>query len=633
MDEAAVLAMPDGFATAMLGMQLYASISTGPFVGVSLSSAFCASHGVNDDAAQSDLAIGVAQFQNSPTVWRDLYDAWILKTKFGATNHVSLMGNSYNTTYDVYDDFGEQFGSTNFVTAALPNLGSNYTMVVYYRELAPEADAYIGSVIANENMAELVSTNDGSSTMLMTWQNFYGQRLFSSANTNFSWGPNTINNGAFTNKIATMLSGEFRSGNGCLIPAAVTRVVAVSVNTNLFTVYVDGKVAGYGNTGPFTNVLVQRPPTAPLNQLRLGGGDLNFIKYSVAGSNVIGGMSIAAVELFTNSIELSTNILASSYAFMHCLDDGDTAVSFQGSSIIANENDGDEITQPGNSGVKPYTNDIALLYKQMNPRTTVIQEGAAGSQLAWYTSENGGWSNNIPFSTAALLDLPLAKFKHRIVITDAPRNDVPIPGPINGSQISTIVQNFTNFYSKYTSQGCEVRFIQTPFVQNFTGATPPVFQSLATNNNAFVSVYDAIYTNFPINQVYPMDKYVTLEYLQTVSADSPPCHLSLMTAQGYMANKAVAMLCSSGRWPLNFTGYSTNFPTTGTLWPFTNVFPYTVQGRIWGGTVTGIAVGTNTVCTSSAAGQLIQVPIQPGMVMWVTNSSAPNFNYDSTQIP
>lgn len=609
-----------------------AGINTGPAGGVSPAATFCATHGVTDQSATRDLAIAVNEIKKRGNAWRDLYDAWIFMTRFNSqSNHLSLLGRPYNFTNDLYystqwsggnsPNGAAQFFGTNVMWTALPNLGPSYTLVVYVRHPAPAIDAFGPAAYALQMQAEVVSTNDGSAVVVPPANDSYGTQFYTASGTN--WSDNNASGGPnVTNHYTMMASGAFHGDCGGL--GYMRQVIAISVNGNQYTAWIDGKPCAFGNNGS-TNMFVSPPLTSAPNLLRLGGGDANWLTNMILPANLLGGNMVGAAMLFTNSIENDSNILAASYSFCSCLEDADTAVSFQGSSIIANSSWAGGITPA--SGYKPITNDVALLYEQMNPRTLVKQEGAPGSTLAQYTSMGNSWSNGIPFSPAAILDLPAAKFKTRVVKTDAPRNDSPIPGPISAAALGTIITNFNNFYTQYTTNGVAVELIRTPFCLLLSQGTNA---NLATNNQSWQVICSAIQTNFPLAAVWPMDRYVTWEYLQSASYDQPATHLDMTNIIGHEANKAVAMLVSGRGWPVHYVG-GTNLMVNGGTFFWTNYFPYTVTLDISGGAVQGINKGGLALFTTGITNAAFGLPVYPGEVFIITNTVTPVIWEDSTQ--
>jgi hypothetical protein len=566
--------------------------------------AFCNSVGVFDDSARRDMDIAVSDLKRM-NVWTNLVDAFIFHPRFNSTNHLSLLGNPWNFTNEVYNNWGAQLYHTNIISAILPANLTNYTLFVVFRQSAAGLDAGDSTAGPLNNLAELRSTYDGSAIMLASWCISFSARIWSSSGTNWTYDTDwTVQ----SNRISPMLSGGF--GYGSAVAPIIKSVYAISGDyRGNYQVWVNGRPAALGQYGK-TNILTMNPITAPLNQILIGGGDTSWFATSNGGQTATNAFGVTVMAVFVFNQTINSNIATAGEAFATDLENCDSAVSFQGSSII-----NDAVAACSGTGV-PLTNSIPLLFEQMNPRTMVLQEAIGGSFIASYDNEFNGWSNGIPFRSAISL-LSVEKYTNRTIKTDAPRNDA-----LSGTTVTNCVRLFNQVYAPYWTSGIRIELIDTPYAGNV---------SIANNQN-WQAACAAIATNFPLAAHWALSRWITYEYLATVSRDNPPVHLNAASLAGYTANKNVASFVAGDPWPIGFTG-GTNLAVSGSPYIFTNYYPYPVMLDISGGAIQGINKGGVPMFTQGVINGSLMLCLDSGETVCITNWVAPSIYLDSTQPP
>ena len=479
--------------------------------------------GVSDIQARSDLVSGVNALRQGG-VWSALVDAVLLAPRYNPTKHLSLFGNPFSVTNEMYSKQGFVCYGTNMILLPLLNtVATNFTLFVAVQQSAVGLDAYDYTALTMDNWAELAGP-DNSSALLSGWSIFTGARAWTSTAGTY-WASNNFT--TTTNRIASMLSGAYRV-DGAVAPILPT-VYCLSGNTNgTISVWVNGNQAALNIQSSATNQLVEFPITSILNTLRLGGGDSfwNAQQYGGHATNAYGVTILSAGVLSTNC---TTSIAKSIYQFCTDTMDYDTAVEFAGSSILNNQQ-----SASGGTPGTPFTNTLANIYSQMNPRSLVIQEASPGSFLFNWTNEVSGWTNGIPFQPAITL-LDATKYHTRKIKTDGPRNDgFLLTPPANSAGL------FSQLFTPWYTNGASVELLLTPWAYN---------TSQTSNLNWIATAY-AICTNFPLLALRPINQLWTSNFLALASQDTPPVHPDMTNIFGHLANVMLAAAVDGNQVPL-----------------------------------------------------------------------------------
>jgi hypothetical protein len=577
--------------------------------------AFAQQNGIQDIGVRNSLSVGVSEIKRLG-VWTNLVDVLLLHPWFYPTNHLSFLGQPFSVNNEVYTPWG--FGRTHYtnqIAFTLPATLTNFTLVFNYRSYALDMDTGNGTALnIPNNQIDLMGTNDGSTA---TWSGFTYNGLLARASqgTNFGFTITNMQHNAFV-QVYPMMSGKFDSQSD---QKAITKtVIALSMRGGRMQIYWDGKPAEFANsynggTGTATNEFSFPTPTG-FNILHIGGGNTNWNVQLDSTSTFKGtngyDTEFGSVQIYNEAIANQPSINQASYAFAECAENLHKAVSIQGSSIMRVQ------TQYG-----IYS--LQYLIENGYPDTLVKSEAMEGSALSAYTSCGGGWTNNIAFQPVALTWLPASQFTDKSVFTDCPRNDI-------GTALATESAYFYNFHTNYTANGIKVYLVKTHYGQGI-GSGGGFYSS------GLYNIFDCVVTNFPLAGVIDESAIVTLEYLNSISADSPPTHINKNNQFAGEAQQSFASLLMGRGWTQRYGGY-TNNTVSGSPYYWTNNFAYPVTHILTGGVLTGIAIVpppnqggfTNLFSIITTTG--VPVKVAPlGGVMIITNSVVPADVIDTTQ--
>jgi hypothetical protein len=246
------------------------------------------------------------------------------------------------------------------------------------------------------------------------------------------------------------------------------------------------------------------------------------------------------------------------------------------------------------------------MYSLANPDTLVLCAAAAGSTLANLTNNSSG-NYYYAYNQGAITNLNPLVYS-RSILTGYGDNDM-----LAGGSVVSVASNFNFYYGNLlTNFNIAIDFYERRYTLNST--TAAYVANLWT-------WYSQMENTFPFRRVLREARYISPEYLATVSIDSPPCHFNALNAAGHNANAAEAMLFGGTPWPTYTSG--TNLTVSGSPWLWTNLTPKSVVLNISGGTVSGVGKNGNAV-------NPYFVPLAFGDVIAITNSVAPVVWLDSS---
>jgi hypothetical protein len=539
--------------------------------------------------------------------WPYLQDILIFNNHGTPTNHLSLFGNPWSVTNEVYapslgaDGGGIYFGGTNAVTFNLPNALTNFSFFVFYRQDAVGLDLYDKTASSMQYLAGLRSTNDNSTLVATAYGNFRQNRVWEISGTNI-WENDWQNS---TNQYAPMKSGAFE--NNALMAPLLPTVLIVSGDTNgNIWVWHNGNPASfyyvYGN-GTGTNKLVMNGLYSPVNQMLLGGNDPIWPRVG-NGTSIIGtnaqSVKVMAAGVFNKLCD--GNLALAVQRFCSGISDADSFVEFSGSSII------DDTIPVGTGSIgMPCTNNLALLSEIVRKNTLCINSAHSGSLLTYWTNLQYAATNGQVWRPVADM-MERERFGGIEEDTDAFRNDIG-----NGTTAASAWNMMNNFQARYSSAISWV-WLDTPNTLGFTGGS-----GAGINNSNWVAACAGARTNlFNFSRYVPFGRYLTLELLNQVSRDNPPTHLDGTTPLARAACVQFAQMAAGLPWTMSFNG-STNLQTASGILNYTNTWHYpmtfnlqiTNSGAIW---KNGAAVLTSFTGTWP-------LKVYPGDIVNITNAA------------
>lgn len=474
---------------------------------------FLNSASVSDEFMRGRMRIAVNDLRTYG-LWAGLTnggDLMFFDTALNPTNHLTFLGNRFSVTNETY--VPEGFGPlryTNQVVMTLPSqITSNFTFFVFYRENADGFEKADGTGQALQQLAG-ISSSAFDEVALDEFYSFRGSQIWTA-----NKGVFVSSNNAYitSNRISAPLSGSFRSDESVAPTIPTLYIVTGTTNGNV-TVYVNGRMGQFES--PATNALTMTNISNPFSVFRIGGGDSrwNLINNNSVQATNAYGVTILSAGVFNQYCD--SNSAAGIMRLVTDLTHKKKAVEIAGSSILNNRKIG------YSGGGVPTTNSIEYLYDKMyGADTLVIQSAAPGSLMANWSSQSGGWSNNIPYAPVISL-LNEAAFPIREFVTDGYRNDAiagALPVTCSGLMATNTLPLSTN--------GIQITDIVTTWAYNASAA----------NNLNFIAASACVQTNLPWVTMRWANVWFSSNQIAAASQDIPPVHLDALSIVGKEASQ------------------------------------------------------------------------------------------------
>lgn len=512
--------------------------------------AFLKAAGITDISAKNDLqyAVNSEMTMNS---WASIIQASLFFNRFNPTNHISLIGNPWIATNEIYGSICSRFGGTNTMTMVLPQALTNCSLSIFYRQDASAANAF--TVTYKNGLVALFNTNTSSTLVLNADEGNSGNSVDTSIGTTFFTAPTSLN-GAVSNIMMQAQSGYWASG--VRAEPVFWTCLTVSFNSNgLCSTYRNGNTNLFQLTS--TNRLIMQSVTTAdvFNTLIVGDGGPAWHGAGTGFTNA-NYADIAGVIVHNQSCESNSLIPVADFQFFTDCYKASRITDFVGASREWNPIQTAAFT--GANGI-PFTNEWTVLYAQDNPDELVFNDAYPGSIVANYATTagnpgtGGNYANNIA-TVASVANIDRAKYYDRTIKECSGDNDI-----YAGTAQATVIANHNAFYLPYITNGTKVALFERG----------PNGISTGPQNAAMRTYFEQLKFQFSFCKSYDEWIGLTMPYLASVACDV--IHVGATnTVAGYNGAAALALFISDkSRLPYSPQYYQ----VSSTVANYTNTLP------------------------------------------------------------
>lgn len=475
--------------------------------------------GITDLTAQNDLNIGISQ-EKSLGCWSSIVQWSAFMPRYNASNHVSVIGNPWVGTNELYQRGGTIAYYTNSDTIPLTTTLSNCSFSVCYVHDTTAANLELLSEFYA--LAAVYNSNNLSSVVLTSGNNL-SQKVDTSVGTNFYF---TSSGNTSSNAVYRMMSGLWSQGDRAT--AILPMVETVSYNSNgLVSVWINGNPTVF-NSSSVTNLLLEQGlPGTNFTTFVIGDGGGGW--HAIGNHTNLNGSVYFSAIVHNQTVESNTNIPIADMQALFKLLGKTSVVNFVGASRLAYPVN---IFQWPANGAIPLTNDMSVIYAQMNPSVLVLNDAYPGSRMFDYVgmknaSESttyGGRYNFTPSSTY------LGKLGYQSVEIKECSGDNDAAG---GTNVTTLIGEHNAFYLPLLTNAIAIDLFERGPTGPNTGAA----------NALFRNYFEVAKQQFPFSKTYDEWPRLSLPYLASVALDVT--HVGgTNTLAGFNGSVALAQLLS-----------------------------------------------------------------------------------------
>ena len=460
--------------------------------------AWFSTNNITDVYAKNDIGFAV-QAEKVKGVWGSVVQASLFMPRYNASNHVSLIGNTWTSTNERFLTKGFYAMSTNLETIALTQPLTNFTISVCFRVDGPAA--YNNTLGAPKALLGVYNSNDLSCVTASAMEQNAGAAVDTSIGSTFFTPVSSIaNNGS--NTLAIAMSGQW----SLAVRAAPVfwETLTVSYNSNGFcSTWHNGNPNVWYNSAQVTNLFQSLTVTDVLTTIVIGGGGPTWLAALSSCTN-INNTEVLGVLAHNTSCEQNSNNAVADFQFFSDVYGASKVTDFVGAS--REWNPANFINY--NGGNIPITNEWTTIYMLSHPDEFVIQDAYPGTLVAYYTNMAGGGigasSSGISFVPGAV-NIDPSRYPDRTIITCAGDNDLR-----GGTKtISATVTNFDVYFSPLVTNGIKIKLFEVG----------PDALAIALNQQNERSYFEQLRLQFPFVGVIDVWNRETVPWLNTVAND------------------------------------------------------------------------------------------------------------------